>query len=679
MALNYEAVANILKEKGWEDFKPFKTDFSAMEVWGFKTKESNKTFFHFCDSDFKELNRESAQLATGPLFILETPDDYSICPEGFSVEEYNSKKQINESATCLLITIENEIVNNIWGYTKLCGDFYLLHPSLVNLEEKISSHNTWQPDQTPLPAFKESESLYQHYSYEDYGGNVETKELSYEYYGTYKEYHLMRKYDKEKGYHQSFVINKEGDIIFKGHPALWKRSDCELCLLSILEDQNKWILNFYDGENHSSTIKSLFKFGYGDYEEYYADDNILVIKLTHYDDYFDNKDDYCCYLLIIDKEGKILYYGGYNLKGNIFKVLNGFILVYDSQGKYKVYHRSTRLIAEAVDLKKPYFLFPGAKGFNPSAESGDEYTLFGIMKSSDMSVVVPALYENVDIVESEPNLVAIVGNKLHENGRIVSQDALYVNNELKIPLSYAIFRLTGNKKEEFIVWEKDEKYGLLYHGEECLPPIYDDIYWDDCIILWNGDYKGTYSKKLNFLSEIVYNDVKILEKEKILIADGDIYFIKDGATTLLIKASPNMKFLASRDTYYMYRDKSEDIGYKCYRIFLNGKVSEQYLCEFDGHRDIDCYDDDGNIYYTREVFIPGTYIKIGNGDLYFDTEENGIYYGDELLEKEEDNYDQDDWDWRREIEAERDFDRMEIETGWQTAFGDDPESGWNID
>ena len=43
---------------------------------------------------------------------------------------------------------------------------------------------------------------------------------------------------------------------------------------------------------------------------------------------------------------------------------------------------------------------------------------------------------------------------------------------------------------------------------------------------------------------------------------------------------------------------------------------------------------------------------------------------------------QDDLEWRREMaemKAQRDFDRMEIETGWQTAFGDDPESEWNID
>ncbi len=41
-----------------------------------------------------------------------------------------------------------------------------------------------------------------------------------------------------------------------------------------------------------------------------------------------------------------------------------------------------------------------------------------------------------------------------------------------------------------------------------------------------------------------------------------------------------------------------------------------------------------------------------------------------------------DWEWRREMEdirSQREFDRMEIETGWNTAFGDDPESEWNID
>jgi hypothetical protein len=405
----------------------------------------------------------------------------------------------------------------------------------------------------------------------------------------------------------------------------------------------------------------------------------MVIELAHYEDYFNDENQKSYYLLILNKDGKVLYHGDYNLKGSIYKIFNGFILVYDSHGKYRVYHRSTRLIAEAVDLKEPYFLYPRAKGFNPSSETGDEYTLFGIIKSSDMSVVVPAVYESVDIVETEPNLVAIVGNKQYEDGGFVSQKGLYVNGELRIPLSNDIRKLRDNKKkEDFIVWKKNEKYGLLYHGEECLPPIYDDIYWDDFIKLCIDDNEGAYSKKLDFLSEIVYNDVKLLEKEKILIADGNIYFIKDSTTTLLIKANPNMEFLASRDTYYMYIDKSEDIGYKCYRIFLNGKVEEQYLSECDGYRDIECCDDDGNIYYTREDFISGTYIEIGNGDIYFDTEENVFYDGDELVEKEED-YNQDDWDWRREIEEERESNRMEIETGWKTAFGDDPEFEWNID
>ena len=60
MALNYKAVANILKEKGREDFKPFKTDFSAMEVWGFKTKESDKT------DDVQEISEASSQPAEQP-------------------------------------------------------------------------------------------------------------------------------------------------------------------------------------------------------------------------------------------------------------------------------------------------------------------------------------------------------------------------------------------------------------------------------------------------------------------------------------------------------------------------------------------------------------------------------------------------------------------------------------
>ena len=32
-----------------------------------------------------------------------------------------------------------------------------------------------------------------------------------------------------------------------------------------------------------------------------------------------------------------------------------------------------------------------------------------------------------------------------------------------------------------------------------------------------------------------------------------------------------------------------------------------------------------------------------------------------------------------DIRSQREFDRVEIETGWNTAFGDDPESEWNID
>ena len=671
MALNYKAVANILREKGWEDFKPFKMESSAVEVWGFKTKESNKTFFHFCDSNFTEIKRESAQLATGPLFVLETPDNYSICPEGFSVREYNTKKQIHETATCWLINIENEIIYNIWGYTKLCGDFYLLEPSLIDIDSDISTNNSWKP-KSAYPAFNIKESLYQYHTYQDLHENVESKYLTYEYYGTYSNYHFMRKFDKDKDRFQYFVLNSKGESVFSGYPALWRRSDCELCLISVTGDNNKWNLNYYDGENHSSTLKSLFKFGYGDDEEYYADDNIMVIKLTHYKDkdYFENKDDYCCYLLIIDKEGKVLYQGWYNLKGRIYKIFNGFILVYDTHGKYKVYHRSTKLIAETVDLKEPYFLFPGAKGFNPSSETGDEYTLFGIMKSSDMSVVVPAIYESVDIVETEPNLVVIVGNRQYKDGSFVSQESLYVNGELKIPLSYDIRKLRDNKKEEFIVWEKDEKYGLLYHGEECLPPIYDDIYWDDCIKLCIDYHDGVYSKKLNFLSEIVYNDVKLLEKEKILIADGDIYFIKDGATTLLIKANPNMKFLASRDGYYMYRDDSEDMGYKCYYIFSNGKVDEQYLTECDGYRNIECCDDDGNIYYEHEDFTSGNYIDIDKGAIYFDTEENDFYYRDELVENDVDkDYDYeyiDDCDYERDTYyalGGDDYDRFREEGG----------------
>ena len=166
-----------------------------------------------------------------------------------------------------------------------------------------------------------------------------------------------------------------------------------------------------------------------------------------------------------------------------------------------------------------------------------------------------------------------------------------------------------------------------------MPPIFDDISWDDdCIKLSDDDYVGVYSKKLNFLSEIKYYDAKLLEKEKVMIADDNLYYIKDGIANLLIESDHFMEYLASDGNYHMFRDDKEDIGYKCFFISSNGNVETIELCECEDYFDVETCDDNGIPYLERRYldFEPGSYICIYEGNYFFDTEDNCFYHYDDI-------------------------------------------------
>lgn len=659
MALNYKAVANILKEKGWIDFKPFKTESSDLEVWGYKTKEATRTIFHFCDSEFKELDRESIQLSAGPLFIMDTPDNYSVWQEGFSVEDYKNQHNITGLVWCCLIAAGNEVIHWGRGYLKLFDDLYLLEPTLRDIEEKISNKNTWEPER----------GITMYNPKEDFYVDKEHQEISCLYYGTYRNCHFIRKYNKESDSYNYYVLDNEGKTIFEGYPILWKRSDCELCLIHFEENENNWILNLFDGNNHEIVLNAKYKYEYGDYREYYADDNVMVIKDTHYYDYFGDRDLLDCYLLIINKKGEVLYDGEYNIKGKISRIANGLILVHGSSGRYMIYNSSATLLTENVDLKKPYFVFSGGVGFYSSPDQKGEHNLYGVMRSHDLSVIVPAVYECVRIVEYEPVLVVIVGNRQYEEGKNMMKYGLYVNSIMKIPVNTVIEKLS----DEYVAWEKDEKYGLLYHGEECLPPVYDDISWDGFIKLTKGDEMGVFSKKLDFLSEIKYYDVKLLEKDKIMIADENLYYINDGVANLIIDAeAEKMEYLASDDGYHMFLNDNEELGYNCFFISSNGKVETIELTECKDYYDVETCDDDGTPYYERRYldFEPGSYICIYEGSYYFDTEENCFYHYNEICKSNEEEYyyeeAPDDYDYERDTYyalGGDDYDRFKEEGG----------------
>ena len=267
-----------------------------------------------------------------------------------------------------------------------------------------------------------------------------------------------------------------------------------------------------------------------------------------------------------------------------------------------------------------------------------------------------------------------------------------------------------------LILRNEGKYGLYINKENIIMPIYDYIkcvkitgenarYNDETRIreynkhayfeVKKGNKVGIISDnpEYNKISKVEYDEVEVIDKY-----NHAAYFkvYKDGKVGLISSNKVGENYFALPTKYdqldiitfwgwygdieplyiadgYIYNMKGEKLleaehrAFKgsCYEedciVFKNTEAEDYIFINYSNNKELEAEgrDKDGNIILSDKCK--------------FDVND------EKFIIQEEENDDQDDWDWRREIEAEREFNKMEIETGWQTAFGDDPESEWNID
>lgn len=267
-----------------------------------------------------------------------------------------------------------------------------------------------------------------------------------------------------------------------------------------------------------------------------------------------------------------------------------------------------------------------------------------------------------------------------------------------------------------LILRNEGKYGLYINKENIIMPIYDYIkcvkitgenarYNDETRIreynkhayfeVKKGNKVGIISDnpEYNKISKVEYDEVEVIDKY-----NHAAYFkvYKDGKVGLISSNKVGENYFALPTKYdqldiiafwgwygdieplfiadgYIYNMKGEKLleaehhAFKgsCYEedciVFKNTEAEDYIFINYSNNKELEAEgrDKDGNIILSDKCK--------------FDVND------EKFIIQEEENDDQNDWDWRREIEAERESEKMEIETGWQTAFGDDPESEWNID
>ena len=85
MNISSSLISNILKEKGYLDFKPL--SYGEKEVYCYRTKIDSINEFHFCDSNLNELKRDDLGISSDVVFIIGVGEEYKILEEGCEIKD----------------------------------------------------------------------------------------------------------------------------------------------------------------------------------------------------------------------------------------------------------------------------------------------------------------------------------------------------------------------------------------------------------------------------------------------------------------------------------------------------------------------------------------------------------------------------------------------------------------
>ena len=694
-------ISNILKEKGYLDFKPF--SYGNKEVYCYRTKNESINEFHFCDSDLKELSRDDIGLPSGPIFVLGINEEYKILEEGCDV-----KDKLSYHKVCLLVD-RNNIIRNfaVNGYVKLNDNYYVLESSL-NLVDDTQKSGILKPN-LHNKNYKGAYNSNKDYVFKDtmYG---------YYYYWSYKTFHILH------GDGNFIVLSDNKEYIIPSFPELWI-TDGEVCNIVYLnKDNEKCYLNILDITTDKTnriefTPQNLKRYNYDDEEyieppysgdsQFYADKNIICVVMQTRDQYdkindsvYSNiysyrtadqhlKSHYLnSTILIADKDrGYLYFYGnlGYNRK--FISIDNGIItlderfnitdLGYSYDNKKVFLDLDFNLLGETSVINPEYIVVSRTSRQLSSqcrAIVNDEhYTLKGVLNCHDKTMIVPIRYEYVEIIGD----YAIVGNEYNICGK---RHLLYgllrlTDQSLIIPIQYYYLKY-GNNTLTWVVGllhgkgkNKRIRYGLIYNKE-----LITEIKYDEIVHIC---YSGCMRYKRKGKYGLFYEGKKIFpaKYDSISTQDGYIILGKNGKKGVLsipmnfispvrfdnvkLIADDNI-FIGDNNLYFIVENKLKCVveGFGRlrylvskygYHLFISVNSTDKYNCD-----NYECYkiDTSGNdiIVDIKKEYGPirdeygdmcdirsGDYFSIDGGILFYEVNDNKFYEKELILDPP--NYD----------------------------------------
>ncbi len=711
MNISSSLISNILREKGYLDFKPF--SYGNKEVYCYRTKNESINEFHFCDSDLNELSRDDLGLPSGPIFVLGINDEYEILKEGCDV-----KDKLSYHKVCLLVD-RNNIIRNfaVNGYVKLNENYYVLESSL-NLVDDTKETGFLKPN------FHNTNYKGAYNSNKDYV--FKNTRYGYNYYWSYKSFHILH------GDGNYIVLSENKEYIIPSFPE-FLITDGEVSNIVYLDKENdKYHLNILDTTtDETKTIEftphNLKRYNDEEYVEppysgdsqFYVDKNIICVVMQTREQYNKINDSFYSNIysyskaeqygkshyinstiLIVDKNRcNIYFYGNLGNNRKFISIDNGIISleerlnITDLEHSYdtkRVYLDLDFSVLAETDYKYHKYIVISRRNRkitdrNEALLNDEYYTLRGVLLNSNKTLVVPIRYECIEIIDE----YAIVGNVYKING--VNQ-ILYGLLSLKdlsmiIPIQYCYLKVYISSAYLHIVVGqlsgngKKMVYGMYCNGKMLMPIKYDEITpicYANCMrykqrnkygLLYEGDkfLPARYDKITN------YSEYLVLERnnKKGVLSISNKFLSPVNYDNVELIAN-NTIFIGDNDLFLIKDNKLECIvkgkgrlnylnsrnEYHMFRSVLETDIndSSNYECHkisstgndlIVGVKNVDKYGTIKDEYGIMHNIRNGDYLSIDDGVLYYEVSKNTFYKRDSIFEPDYSSYD-DNGDYERD-------------------------------
>ncbi|MDE7420799.1 MAG: hypothetical protein K2N35_11385 [Muribaculaceae bacterium] len=654
MNLSDKVIKNLLKEKGYLEFKSFVAPNGKENVYCYYTDKIPR-ILHFCDANLQEIDRNDLGIDKGALFILSTDKKYSLLPENIEVRSNDDDSDEFETQKGWLVNENNEIINfYIKGYFKISDRYYALGSPRINISDDFVCGFWEQSMSNPHPYTREYTVWDREIEGLFIGGS---KQCSY--LGTIENIHILS--NKENGI---FIIKENGDIVDSNIRGLIRVGNS---LNSVKIEADKKCIRLRDLLTLSEVSLALPREDkYSNYNSssfFCSNHDIICVFRRYISKYSDEADEYmyefgeyedylevnAWYAIYENFEQK--YHGNFPVKNNIIKFENNIVITehsYEERKEWWMLREKKRIfnfrdyemniLGTAPTLNDEYFVLKRVI----SSNAPDKKDLYGLLRLSEMQLALPIRYDSIEVIKVPNNstFYAILGIL----NLTVSPDkyvyGLFQDNRITVPVKFDQVALLGSfhKKAVFIV-NKDCKFGFMYESTYFSEVRYDEIQMkQDYILLKANERVGVYIPATNSIVANSFFEIKAVAQNS-FIGDDSLYYI-DGDNYSKLMDLKGFRYLDQSESSYVFKVEEEknDYGigdYVC--VYINSK-GEIFVID-----SVNCEADDSEL----SEYSLKHYDLLLFDDLYFDLRSEKFTELDDLIE-EDDWYEEDTNDYERD-------------------------------